>query len=65
MVYIGSCKCDRWRVDVRLTVPLEELNPRVCDCHYCQTSYGETNSASILSDPNMLVTFIGDGISIK
>lgn len=65
MVYIGSCKCDRWRVDVRLTVPLEELNPRVCDCHYCQTSYGETNSASILSDPNMLVTFIGEGVSIE
>lgn len=60
MLYKGSCKCKRWRVEVRLAVPFEDLSLRVCDCNYCQT-----NPSSIISDPSMSAVFFGDGISIK
>lgn len=60
MLFKGSCKCNRWRVEIQLAGPLEDLDPRVCDCNYCQA-----NPSLIISDPNMLVVFIGDGISTK
>lgn len=59
MRYSGSCQCQRWQVDLRLDVPLEQLHPRVCDCSYCQA-----HPSRILSDPAMSVAFTGEGLSI-
>lgn len=65
MLYEGSCICKRWQIELRLTMQLEELNPRVCDCNYCQTNYCGANPASIISAPNMSVDFVGEGVSIE
>ena len=59
MIYKGSCKCNRWQVEVQLDTPLENLNPRICDCSYCQA-----NPSQIISDPSMSVAFDGIGYSI-
>lgn len=60
MLFKGSCKCNRWYVEVQLAEPLEALNPRICDCNYCQAS-----PSPIISDPTMSAIFTGDGISTK
>ncbi len=59
MLYSGSCNCNRWQVEVDVTKPLGEFNPRICDCNYCQN-----NSSAIISDPNMVVYFVGGEITI-
>ena len=52
--YTGSCSCNRWKLEIEVTKSLEEFNPRVCDCNYCQN-----NPSSIISDPNMKIEFVG------
>ncbi len=59
MYYKGSCSCNRWQVEIEVSRLLEEFNPRVCDCNYCQNSPSE-----IISDPNMKIEFIGGETSI-
>ena len=60
MLYKGSCKCNRWRVEVKITEPLDSFAPRICDCSYCQD-----NPSRIISDPKMAIEFIGEGVSIR
>lgn len=60
MLYRGSCNCNRWQVEVSVTQPLGGLNPRVCDCSYC-----ENNPSAILSDPTMVVKFVGGEVAIN
>lgn len=52
--YKGSCHCSRWQVEIQVHKPLEALNPRICDCSYCQS-----NSSKILSEPGMVIELIG------
>jgi hypothetical protein len=59
MHYKGSCSCNRWQVEIEVTRSLEEFNPRVCDCNYCQN-----NPSEIISDPNMIIEFVGGETSI-
>jgi hypothetical protein len=60
MLYKGSCNCNRWQVEVNVTKPLGDFNPRICDCNYCQN-----NPSVIISDPNMVVDFVGGDITIN
>ena len=59
MRYKGSCRCNRWQVEIDVTKSLEAFNPRICDCDYCQK-----NSSEIISDPNMSIEFVGEGVSV-
>lgn len=60
MIYKGSCNCNRWQVEVEVTKPLDEFNPRSCDCDYCKSS-----PLAIISDPNMRVDLVGGEFTIK
>jgi len=60
MIYKGSCNCNRWQVEVEVTKPLSEFNPRFCDCDYCKNSPSE-----IISDPNMKVDLVGGKFTIN
>jgi len=59
MIYKGSCSCNRWQVEVEVTKPLGEFNPRSCDCDYCENS-----PLAIISDPNMRVDLVGGKFTI-
>ena len=59
MIYKGSCSCNRWQVEVEVTKPLGEFNPRSCDCDYC-----ENPPSAIISDPNMRVDLVGGKFTI-
>jgi len=59
MNYTGSCSCNRWQVEIEVPRPLEEFNPRVCDCSYCQN-----NPSEIISDPKMKIKYSGGETSI-
>jgi hypothetical protein len=48
MNYLGSCKCRKWSVVVSVEVALQSLNPRVCDCEYCQS-----HPSAVISHPSM------------
>ena len=61
MLYKGSCNCNRWQVEIKVTKPLDEFNPRFCDCDYCQ----QNNLSSIVSDPNMVINFAGGDFTIN
>ena len=37
MNLIGNCKCGKVKVSVSAEVDAITLNPRVCDCEYCQS----------------------------
>lgn len=60
MYYKGSCRCKRWQVEIEITRPLKAFNPRVCDCHYCQR-----HPSSVISDPDMVIKFVGGEASIN
>lgn len=60
MLCKGSCNCDQWQVQVIITKPLSDFNPRICDCDYCKN-----NPSAIISDPNMIINFIGSEITIN
>lgn len=60
MLYKGSCICNRWQVEVNVTKTLSDFNPRVCDCNYCQNS-----PSAIISDPSMVIDFVGGEITIN
>jgi len=60
MFYKGSCECNHWQVEVSVTLSLGDFNPRICDCNYCQN-----NPISIISDPNMVICFVGGEIKIN
>ena len=60
MIYKGSCNCNGWQVEVEVTKPLGDFNPRSCDCDYCKNSPSE-----IISDPNMRVDLMGGEITIN
>lgn len=60
MIYNGSCNCNRWQVEVEVTKPLGDFNPRSCDCDYCKNS-----PSAIISDPNMRVNLVGGEITIN
>ena len=59
MHYKGSCSCNRWQVEIDVARSLDEFNPRVCDCNYCQK-----NPSEIISDPNMKIELLGGETSI-
>ncbi|MBL4796582.1 MAG: hypothetical protein JKY50_04140 [Oleispira sp.] len=59
MIHKGSCSCKRWQVEVEVTKPLDEFNPRSCDCDYCKNS-----PSAIISDPNMRVELVGGEFTI-
>lgn len=59
MHYKGSCSCNRWQVEIEVDRALEEFNPRVCDCNYCQK-----NPSQVISDLNMKIEFFGGETSI-
>jgi hypothetical protein len=60
MIYNSSGKCNRWQVEVEVTKPLGDFNPRSCDCDYCKNS-----PSAIISDPNMRVNLVGGEITIN
>jgi hypothetical protein len=60
MIYNSSCNCNRWQVEVEVTKPLGDFNPRSCDCDYCKNS-----PSAIISDPNMRVNLVGGEITIN
>jgi hypothetical protein len=60
MIYKGSCNCHRWQVEVEVTKPLGDFNPRSCDCDYCKNS-----PSAIISDPRMRVDLVGGEITIN
>ncbi len=60
MPHKGICSCNHWKVEVRLAGPLTNLNPRICDCDYCQA-----NPSQIISDPDMSAVFTGNDVLIK
>jgi Uncharacterized conserved protein len=43
----GSCHCGNVCVELALTRPPKEYNPRACDCDFCRK-----HGASYVSDPN-------------
>lgn len=43
----GVCKCGSVAVEVAADVSASDLNPRVCDCDYCQEF-----SAGVISHPS-------------
>lgn len=59
MHFKGSCSCKRWQVDIEIPRPLEEFQPRVCDCNYCQKHPSE-----VISDPEMIIEFVGGETSV-
>lgn len=59
MMYKGSCNCNRWQVELEVTRPLGDLNPRSCDCDFCKNS-----PSAIISDPNMRVALVGGEFTI-
>lgn len=59
MIHKGSCNCNRWQVEVEVTKPLGDFNPRSCDCDYCKKF-----PSAIISDPNMKVDLVGDEFTI-
>lgn len=48
MESIGQCECGKVNVSVVADVNEADLNPRICDCDYCQ---GDT--AAVISHPTM------------
>ena len=60
MIYQGSCNCGKWQVKITVKTPLSDLNPRVCDCEYCQN-----HPSAIVSDLNMIIDFIGGTAKIN
>ncbi len=60
MIHKGSCSCNRWQVEVEVTKPLGDFNPRSCDCDYCNNS-----PSVIISDPNMRVDLVGGEFTIN
>jgi len=60
MLYKGSCKCNQWQVEISVTKPLSDLNPRICDCSYCKN-----NPSAIISDPNMVINLVGGEVMIN
>jgi hypothetical protein len=60
MIFKGSCNCNRWQVEVEVTKPLGDFNPRSCDCDYCKKS-----PSAIISDPNMKVDLVGSEFTIN
>lgn len=57
--YSGSCKCKRWSIQVSLTEALSNLNPRVCDCDYCQS-----HPSALISNPRMEIQLLGDSANL-
>jgi hypothetical protein len=60
MLYKGYCSCQQWQVEISVEKPLASFNPRICDCSYCQD-----NPAAIISDPAMMIAFLGQGLTIN
>ncbi len=60
MIYKGSCNCNQWQVEVEVTKPLGDFNPRSCDCDYCKNS-----PSVIISEPNMRIDLAGGEITIN
>lgn len=60
MLCKGSCNCDRWQVQVIIRKPLNDFNPRICNCDYCKN-----NPSAIISDPNMIINLVGGEIAIN
>lgn len=50
----GSCGCGQWQVNVRVDRPIDDLNPRICDCDYCRAY-----PSAIISDPSMEIDLTG------
>lgn len=59
MQYEGSCSCRKWKVLVNLPSSINDFNPRVCDCSFCQS-----NPSAVISDPEMEVVLQGSGLTI-
>jgi hypothetical protein len=55
MNYLGSCPCKTWVIRVSIAEPLSNLNPRVCDCDYCQA-----HPSAVISHPDMHIELLGD-----
>lgn len=56
----STCSCGQWQAKITVTKPLKELNPRICDCDYCQS-----HPSSVVSDPNMVIDLIGGTTQIR
>lgn len=56
----GSCHCGNVSVELALTRPPHEYNPRACDCDFCRK-----HGASYVSDPNgSLIVHVRDEKSL-
>lgn len=60
MLYKGSCNCNQWQLEVNAAKPLSDFSPRICDCDYCKN-----NPSAIISDPDMVVDFIGSEVTVN
>ena len=49
----GQCRCGDIKIQVTAAIESRELQPRVCDCDYCQQ-----HPAAIISHPSMVMTLL-------
>ena len=55
MIYTGKCACGLWSVTVTTLTSLDQFNPRVCDCEFCQA-----HPSALISEPAMRIRVTGD-----
>ncbi|MEL6182529.1 MAG: hypothetical protein AAFS10_26465, partial [Myxococcota bacterium] len=63
MDYTGTCGCGRWNITVTTDHAPETLQPRVCDCSYCQAHPSE-----VISNPDLAIELYGDtppGLAVR